>query len=69
MFSVTNLHNRHDKKLICHFINDSVDTLSDPVTLFPRKLFTTNWTGILLQRLHVLKKMGNIFVWDWPKIL
>ena len=35
MFSVTNLHNRHDKKLICHFINDSVYTLSDPVTLLP----------------------------------
>jgi len=35
MFSVTNLHNRYDKKFTCHFINDSIYTLSDPITLLP----------------------------------
>jgi len=32
MPSVTNLHNRYDKKLICHLIYDSVRTLPDPVS-------------------------------------
>ena len=35
MFSVTHLYNRYYKKLICHFIDDSVNTLSNPVTLLP----------------------------------
>jgi len=33
--SVTNLHNRYDKKFICHFVYNSVHTLSDPVALLP----------------------------------
>lgn len=35
VLSVTNVHHRHDQKLICNFINDSVYTLSDPVALLP----------------------------------
>ena len=35
VLSVTNFHHRHDQKLICNFINDSVYTLSDPVALLP----------------------------------
>lgn len=35
MPSVTDLHKRYNKKLICHFIYDSVHTLSDPVALLP----------------------------------
>ena len=35
MLSMTNLYNRYHKKLIFHFIYDSVDTLSDSVALLP----------------------------------
>jgi len=69
MVSVTNLHNRYDKSLICHFIDDSVYTLSDPVAFFPGKLFTANRARILFECLHALQKTGNILIWDWPKIL
>ncbi len=33
MLSMSNLHNRYDKKLIFHFIYDSVAPLSDSVAL------------------------------------
>lgn len=35
MFSMTNLHRRYDKKLICHFIYDPVQARSDPVGSYP----------------------------------
>ena len=35
MFTMTNLHNRNDKKIICHFIQDSVYTLSNTVAQLP----------------------------------
>ena len=35
MLSMTNLHNRYDKKLLFHFIYNSVHTLSDSVALLP----------------------------------
>ncbi|MEX1199079.1 MAG: hypothetical protein WEB57_14610 [Pseudohongiellaceae bacterium] len=62
VFAVTGFDNGHDEMLIRHFVNDPVHTLPDPVTLLPGKLFTAHWPWVVLQRLHALKKTGNILV-------
>lgn len=68
LLSMPYLHNRYDKKLIHHFIYDSVHTQPDSVALLSREFLTAHRAGILLQRLHALKNAGNIFVWDWTKV-
>ncbi len=64
VLSMANLHNRYDKKLIHHFIDNSVHTLPDSITLLSREFFTADWARIILQRLHALKNASNIFVGD-----
>ena len=59
----------HDDELVfADFIDNSVDSLSDPISLLCRELYATLAAWIATQRFDPLQDSGNILFGDTPEI-
>ena len=57
----------HDDELVfADFIDNSVDSLSDPIPLLGRKLYATLSAWIITQCLNPFQNAHNILFWDAP---
>lgn len=65
---MTDFDDHDDELVFADFIDNSVDSLSNPIALLSRKLYAPFTAWIITQHLDALQNSSNILFRDAPEI-
>jgi hypothetical protein len=66
---VADLDDSYDQDFVRHFVDDSIDTLANPVSFLARELLAAGRPRVVAQGFYAPKDSGKVFFRYGPKIL